>query len=104
VEKMYRLDEGDEYPEDSMSLASGMSKQSRMSTLSTTSFADEGAVRQDMDSMMDEFLGGWSKGNPTGGKRKQKRGKHGDELRGLAQLDEVRGQLGPAIIRTKRKV
>lgn len=103
VEKMYRLDEGDEYLDDSMSLASGMSKQSKMSTLSTTSFADEGAVREDMDSMMDEFLGGWSKGNPTGGKRKQKRGKHGDELRGLAQLDEVRGQLGPARIRTKSK-
>ena len=103
VEKMYRLDEGDEYLDDSMSLASGMSKQSKMSTLSTTSFADERDVRQDMDSMMDDFLGQWSKGNPTGGKRKQKRGKHGDEVRGLAQLDEVRGQLGPARIRPKAR-
>ena len=103
VEKMYRLDEGDEYIDDSMSLTSGMSKQSRMSMLSTTSFADKGAIRQDMDSMMDDFLGEWSKNNPTGGKRKQKRGKQGDDLRGLKQLDEVRAELGPARVRSTKK-
>jgi protein LTV1 len=99
VEKMYRLDEGDEGLDDSVSLTSGMSKQSRISTISTTSFADKGAIREDMDSMMDEFLDNWSKSNPTGGKRKQKRGKNGDELRGLQQLDDVRAELGPARLR-----
>jgi protein LTV1 len=99
VEKMYRLDEGDEGLDDSMSLTSGLSKQSRISTISTTSFADKGAIREDMESMMDEFLDNWSKSNPTGGKRKQKRGKNGDELRGLQQLDDVRAELGPARLR-----
>jgi len=105
VDKMYALDEADEFDDmdGGMTVASGvtgMSKQSRMSTLSTTSFADEGAVRQDLDGMMDEFLGDWSKANP-GGKRKGakgKRGKNGNEVFGLQQLEEVRAELGPARI------
>lgn len=75
-----------------------MTGRSKMSQLSTTSFADEGAVRQDFDGMMDDFLGDWNKANP-GGKRKGakgKRGKHGNEKFGLQQLDEVRAELGPA--------
>lgn len=108
VEKMYALDEGDEFDEDmdgGMSLASGMTGQSKMSQLSTTSFADEGAVRQDFDSMMDGFLGDWDKANPGGGKRKgnkAKRGKHGNEKFGLQQLDEVRSELGPARLYTRQ--
>ncbi|KPI42270.1 Protein LTV1 [Cyphellophora attinorum] len=108
VEKMYSVDEGDEFDEDvdgGMSLASGMTGQSKMSQLSTTSFADEGAVRQDFDSMMDGFLGDWNKANPGGGKRKGnkgKRGKHGNEAFGLQQLDEVRAELGPARMYTRR--
>ncbi|KIV91194.1 hypothetical protein PV10_05758 [Exophiala mesophila] len=100
VEKMYALDEGDEFDDmdGGMSLASGMTGQSKMSQLSTTSFADEGAVRDDFNGMMDDFLGDWNKANP-GGKRKGakgKRGKHGNEVYGLQQLDEVRAELGPA--------
>ncbi|ETN40418.1 uncharacterized protein HMPREF1541_04695 [Cyphellophora europaea CBS 101466] len=117
VEKMYALDEGDEFLDEDdddddrdggMSLASGMtgqskmSKMSQMSQLSTTSFADEGAVRTDLDGMMDGFLGDWAKANPGGGKKagkKGKRGKHGNERYGLQQLDEVRKELGPARLR-----
>lgn len=107
VEKMYSLDEGDEYDDmdGGMSLASGMTGQSKMSQLSTTSFADEGAVRGDFDSMMDGFLGDWDKANPGGGKRKGakgKRGKNGNEKFGLQQLEEVRAELGPARIYERR--
>ena len=104
VEKMYSLDEGEEFDETDggVSLASGMTGmtgRSKMSQLSTTSFADEGAVREDFNSMMDGFLGDWDKANPGGGKRKGakgKRGKNGNEKVGLQQLDELRSQLGPA--------
>lgn len=101
VEKMYSLDEADEFDDmdGGMSLASGMTGRSKMSQLSTTSFADDGAVREDFDSMMDGFLGDWNKANPGGGNRrgaKGKRGKNGNEKFGLQQLDEVRAELGPA--------
>lgn len=107
VEKMYSLDEADEFDDadGEMSLASGMTGQSKMSQLSTTSFADEGAVREDFDSMMDGFLGDWNKANPGGGKRrgaKGKRGKNGNEKFGLEQLEEVRAELGPARIYSSR--
>ncbi|RMZ83806.1 hypothetical protein DV738_g862, partial [Chaetothyriales sp. CBS 135597] len=96
VEKLYSLDEGDEFDEEyladgGMSLVSGMTGRSKMSQLSTTSFADEGAVRGDFDTIMDGFLNDWNKANP-GGKRKGaqgKRGKNGNEKYGLEQLDEV---------------
>jgi protein LTV1 len=106
VEKMYSLDEGEEFDDmdGGMSLKSGMTGmtgRSKMSQLSTTSFADEGAVRDDFDSMMDGFLGDWDKANPGGGKRKGakgKRGKNGNEKVGLQQLEELRAELGPARI------
>lgn len=98
VEKMYALDEADEFDEfdGTGSMLSGMTGKSKMSMLSTTSFADEGAVRGDFDGMMDDFLGDWNKANP-GGKRKGakgKRGKNGNEKYGLQQLEEVRAELG----------
>ena len=96
VEKMYTLDEDDEVEDTGDSLASGMTGRSKMSQLSSTSFADEGAVRGDFNSMMDGFLGDWNKANP-GGKRRGaqgKRGKNGNERFGLEQLDEVRRELG----------
>ncbi|KAK5094875.1 Protein ltv1 [Exophiala xenobiotica] len=107
VEKMYSLDEGDEFDDEmdggasmvsGMTGASKMSKMSKMSALSTASFADPGAVRSDFNGMVDDFLGGWDKANP-GGKRKGakgKRGKNGNEVFGLQQLEEVRKELGPA--------
>jgi protein LTV1 len=108
VEQMYTLDEGeDDFDEDGgMSLASGFSRQSKASTVSTKSFADEDA-REDLDSMMDEFLADWNKSNPGGGGGKRKgakgkRGKNGNEVLGMKMLDEIRGELGPArIARTK---
>ena len=104
---MYALDEEDRFDDEDggMSLASGLSKQSKMSSLSTTSFAD-GDVRGDLDSMMDGFLDGWSKGHPGGGKQKGakgKRGKNGNEVLGMRMLDEVRGELGPARIKRSQK-
>ncbi|RMD43090.1 hypothetical protein DV735_g2025, partial [Chaetothyriales sp. CBS 134920] len=104
VEKLYALDEGDEFDgfdderdlDGGMSLVSGMTGRSKMSQLSTTSFADEGAVRGDFDTIMDGFLNDWNKANP-GGKRKGaqgKRGKNGNEKYGLQQLEEVRRELG----------
>ena len=104
VEKMYSLDEGEEFDDmdGGMSLVSGVTGRSKMSQLSTTSFADEGAVRDDLDSMMDGFLGDWNKSNPGGGGNRRgakgKRGKNGNEKYGLEQLDEVRRELGPARI------
>lgn len=109
VEQMYALDEGDEEFDDQdggMSLTSGFSRQSKMSTVSTTSFAD-GDAREDLDSMMDGFLADWNKSNPGGGRGKRKgakgkRGKNGNEVIGMQMLDEIRGQLGPArVARTK---
>lgn len=110
VEKMYALDEADEFDDmdGGASLVSGMtgaSKMSKMSALSSTSFADPKAVRSDFNGMMDDFLGDWDKANPGGGKRrgaKGKRGKNGNEVYGLQQLDELRSELGPA--RVNRKV
>lgn len=115
VEKMYRLDEDDEYLDDDedggMSLASGMtgktgmtnmSKMSKMSTISTRSFAD-GPAREDLDTMMDGFLAGWNQGNPIPEKRKGKKGRkggigRGDDDVGIATLDRIRKELGPAIV------
>lgn len=109
VEAMYALGEDDEEFDDQdggMSLASGLSRQSKMSTVSTKSFAD-GDVREDLDSMMDGFLADWNKSNPGGGGGKRrgakgKRGKNGNEVLGIKMLDEIRGELGPArVARTK---
>lgn len=100
VEKMYKLDEADEFDDmdGTGSILSGMTGASKMSRLSTTSFADEGAVRSDFSGMMDEFLGDWNKANPGGRRKgaKGKRGKNGNEVYGLQQLEEVRRELGPA--------
>ena len=105
IEAMYALDEeGESDDEDGgMSLASAISKQSKM-TVSTGSFAD-GPVRSDLDRMMDGFLDGWGHGHPGGGKRKGakgKRGKNGNEILGMKMLDEVREGLGPARLRAQK--
>lgn len=100
VEKMYKLDEADEFDDmdGGASMISGMTGASRMSKLSTTSFAEPGAVRSDFGGMMDDFLGDWNKANPGGRRKgaKGKRGKNGNEIHGLQQLEEVRKELGPA--------
>ncbi|ERF68180.1 hypothetical protein EPUS_05261 [Endocarpon pusillum Z07020] len=107
IEAMYALDEAGEFDDDEdggISLASGISKQSRISTVSTKSFAD-GPVRSDLDNMMDGFLDGWDKGHPGGSKgkgAKGKRGKNGNEMLGMKMLDEVREGLGPARVRAQK--
>jgi protein LTV1 len=107
IEATYALNEGDKIDDDDdggMSLASGISKQSKLSTVSTRSFAD-GPVRSDLEGMMDGFLDGWNQGLPRGGKRngaKGKRGKNGNEVLGMKMLDEVRESLGPARLRAQK--
>ncbi len=107
IEAMYALDEAGDFDDDEdggISLASGLSKQSKMSTVSTKSFAD-GPVRSDLDSMMDGFLDGWDKGHPGENKGKGpkgKRGKNGNEILGMKMLDEVREGLGPARVRAQK--
>ncbi len=115
MEKLYALDEADELDDEmdgGASLVSGMtgaSKMSSMSKMSTASFADPGAVRSDFDGLVDDFLGDWNKANPGGGNArrhgaKAKRGKNGNEVFGLQQLEEVRKELGPArIVRKTQK-
>lgn len=130
IEKLYALDEDEDEELDeldtdmdggvSVSGASAVSKQSRMSnmsTLSTASFADRGAVRADFDSMVDEFLGGGrgsaissaaadDSGENSGRRTRGKKSKHGnrnDKSCGLAQLDEVRAQLGRGRVYRRQK-
>ncbi|KAL1867461.1 Protein ltv1 [Diaporthe australafricana] len=68
--------------DDEGSVVSGMTSMSSV----------QGAMRQDFDGILDEFLGNHS----MQGKRRIKRGK---DQSGLQQLDEVRKGLGPARIR-----
>ncbi|KAK3359155.1 Low temperature viability protein [Lasiosphaeria hispida] len=58
----------------------------------STASSVQGAVRQDFDGMLDEFLDGYS----LHGKKRVKKGKWKS---GLEQLDDVRRELGPARIR-----
>lgn len=55
----------------------------------------QGPVRSDFDSIMDDFLGGYS----MSGKKYVKEGRYQS---GLEQLDEIRRGLGPARIRTQK--
>lgn len=112
IENAYSLAEFPEEEEDayndSQSLASGMTGASRVSKAYSTQSGlsgvsgvssysraeDEEApnlVRSDFDGIMDEFLGGHNKAGKFG-----KRIRKGKTLTGMQQLDEVRGQLGPA--------
>jgi protein LTV1 len=120
LEKEDALDElsetGSQLPDDSGSLASGMtgmSKASRVSKYSNVSglsgvsgissysrMTDSEApnlVRSDFDGMMDEFLGSHSK---VGRKGKVKG--FGPQT-GIEQLDEVRKGLGPARVKSRAK-
>ncbi|KAI9818500.1 MAG: hypothetical protein M1827_000559 [Pycnora praestabilis] len=78
--------EGD-YAEDDMD--------DEMSVASGTSSASQRPVRSDFDSIMDDFLGGYS----MSGKRRVKKGGYQS---GLEQLEEVRRGLGPARLRPQK--
>lgn len=109
LEAMYADDEPMDEDDDEdgrASLVSGASRMSRMSGVSQVSsvksFRDEGAVREDLEGMMDGFLGDWGRSNPTGarrGKGKKGRGKNGgDTEASMRMLGEIREELGPARI------
>jgi len=66
-----------------------------VSAASSTASSVTGPVRGDFDSIMDDFLGGYS----MSGKKHVKKGKYQS---GMEQLDEVRKGLGPARIRTQK--
>ena len=116
IEEEYAADGlGEEGMDDSMSAASGMtgaSQASHMSKYSNTSglsgvsgissysrATDSEAPqlqRSDFDSIMDDFLGGYSKTGKMG-----KRVRRGAPQTGMEQLDEVRKGLGPARVKSK---
>ena len=65
------------------------------SVTTSSSVASQGPLRSDFDSIMDEFLGGYSMSG-------KKRLKKGGFQSGLEQLDEVRQGLGPARISSQK--
>ncbi|CZT21587.1 related to low-temperature viability protein LTV1 [Ramularia collo-cygni] len=112
IENAYSLAEFPEEEEDayndSQSLASGMTGASRVSKAYSTQSGLSGVsgvssysraeddeapnlVRSDFDGIMDDFLGSHNKAGKFG-----KRIRKGKTLTGMQQLDEIRGQLGPA--------
>ncbi|KAL4919428.1 Low temperature viability protein [Aspergillus aurantiobrunneus] len=104
LEALYALDEEEEF-DDSMSMASGMTGMTDLSTTSSQapSLVDANgnsvAPRHDFNNIMDDFLSGWDDNTSAQVKRKgakAKRGKNGNEAIGIRMLDEVRDGLGPA--------
>ncbi|KAI4165708.1 MAG: hypothetical protein LQ342_000650 [Letrouitia transgressa] len=94
--KFDKLEEA--YAEDTMdemdggaSIVTGSSFASRDSTASS----QPQSVRSDFDSIMDDFLGGYS----MSGKKRVKKGRY---QAGMDQLDEIRNNLGPARIGRQR--
>jgi protein LTV1 len=97
-------EEEDDY-NDAASLASGMSRVSKaystqsglsgVSGVSSYSRAEDSEapqlMRTDFDGIMDDFLGSHNKAGKFG-----KRIRKGKTLTGMQQWDEIRGQLGPA--------
>ncbi|EEP79511.1 conserved hypothetical protein [Uncinocarpus reesii 1704] len=106
VEALYALDEeGEDYEgssmADDMSVASGLSKFSQ--TPSMISQSANVPVREDFNSVMDDFLGGWQDRGKQARRKgaKGKRGKNGNEVLGMRMLDEIRQGLGPAKVPEK---
>jgi protein LTV1 len=83
LEERYNEDAGD------------MDDMASVSAASSTASSVQGPVRADFDSIMDDFLGSYSKS----GKKHVKQGKYQS---GMEQLDEVRKGLGPARIRSQK--
>jgi protein LTV1 len=83
LQEAYDADD-DDAGDDAASNASGLSRRSGASR------GGASVVREDFDSIMDEFLGG-------GGQSARRRGRGGQT--GMEQLREIRGALGPALVR-----
>lgn len=62
-------------------------------SVGSTASSIQRPLREDFDNIMDEFLGNYS----MSGKKNLKRGKYQN---GIEQLDEIRKELGPAIIKS----
>jgi len=88
-------DYGEEIMDVDDGTASVVTESSRASRIETSSSQAPSLVRADFDSMMDDFLGGYSMSG-------KKRVKKGGLQSGLEQLDEVRQGLGPARIKTQK--
>ena len=87
IEEDYAEDGMDEADE-GVSVVTGSSMLSKPSSIASSQAP---SLRSDFDSIMDEFLGGYS----TSGKRHVKKGRYQS---GIEQLEEVRKGLGPARI------
>jgi protein LTV1 len=72
-----------------------MDDMASVSAASSVASSVQGPVRGDFDSIMDDFLGSYSRS----GKKHVKKGKY---QTGMEQLDEVRKGLGPARIRSQK--
>lgn len=102
LEEEYAED-GDEGMDDGASMMSGATGMSKMSSMSNVSgisgisgtSSQAPTLRSDFDSIMDDFLGGYS----MSGKKRVKKGGYQS---GLEQLDEVRKGLGPARVKTQK--
>ncbi|KAL8736972.1 MAG: hypothetical protein Q9181_002140 [Wetmoreana brouardii] len=90
IEEDYAEDEMDEADEGA-SVVTGSSILSKPSSIASSQAP---SLRSDFDSIMDEFLGGYS----MSGKKRVKKGGYQS---GIEQLDEVRKGLGPARVRQK---
>ncbi|KZF19176.1 Low temperature viability protein [Xylona heveae TC161] len=94
IEEEYNEDgDYDDFPDDdTASVVTGMTGMTGQSSAST----QQGPMRGDFDSIMDDFLGGYS----MAGKRRVKKGGY---QTGIEQLDEVRRGLGPARLKSKQR-
>ena len=110
IDALYSLDEEGEY-DDSTSMVSGMTGMTGVTGMTGASQApslvsrgDYGDVplRSDYDTVMDEFLSGWRDSGKRA-KRKGNRGKQERTAMGMAMLDEIRKELGPARIPSKSR-
>ncbi len=84
----------EDYAEDGMDMDDGTASIVTGSSLASSQ-AQPLTTRSDFDSIMDDFLGGYS----MSGKKRVKKGAYQS---GIEQLDEVRKGLGPARVRTSK--
>ena len=92
IEEEYAADDMPDDIDDGASVMTGMTG---TSSIASSQASQAPPLRSDFDSIMDEFLGGYS----MSGKKRVKKGGY---QTGLEQLDEVRKGLGPARLRTQK--
>lgn len=85
----------DDLPDDIDDGASVMTGKTGTSSIASSQASQAPPLRSDFDSIMDEFLGGYS----MSGKKRVKKGGY---QTGLEQLDEIRKGLGPARLKTQK--